>query len=255
MSSNNDNLSEPPKSPPIPIRSVYNSFFPEPRPYIRMDMKHKFTETYIDLKKEFEVYKDDLYIFTELKVGEKLGKEKITNEKITKEKITNEKITSENKYNEEDSDNLEILEKKYYKQEPYSGMWITRWWYSEGREKTVAYLDEDFTKFMKYLDKILSNIDCDPTGLYVRLVNEIRDFINLIIQGLYNLKKTYPEFVKMVAKVDSIILTLLDFKEKTDSYLERKKQNVRLTVKSKNIPIYSQNDVPAEYNGMPSNSI
>ena len=248
MSSNNDNLSEPPKSPPIPIRSVYNSFFPEPRTYIRTDMKHKFTETYRDLKKEFEVYKDDLSIFTELKVGEKLGKEKITNEKIT-----NEKVTSENKDNKEDSNNLEILEKKYYKQEPYSGMWITRWWYSEGREKTVAYLDEDFTKFMKYLDKILSNIDCDPTGLYVRLVNEIRDFINLIIQGLYNLKKTYPEFVKMVAKVDSIILTLLDFKEKTDSYLERKKQNVRLTVKSKNIPISV--DVPAEYNGMPSNSI
>ena len=243
MSSNNDNLTEPPKSPPIPIRSLYNSFFPEPRTYTRMDMKHKFTETYRDLKKEFEIYKDDLSIFTELKVGEKLGKEK----------ITNEKVTSENKDNEEETENVEILEKKYYKQEPYSGMWITRWWYSEGREKTVAYLDEDFTKFMKYLDKILSNIDCDPTGLYVRLVNEIREFINLIIQGLYNLKKTYPEFVKMVAKVDSIILTLLDFKEKTDGYLERKKQNVRLTVKSKKIPINV--DVPVEYNGMPSNSI
>ena len=28
----------PPKSPPIPIRSVRNSFFPEPRTFTRLDM-------------------------------------------------------------------------------------------------------------------------------------------------------------------------------------------------------------------------
>ena len=239
----------PPKSPPIPIRSVHNSFFPEPRAFTRMDMRHKFTETYKDLKKEFEIYKEELAIFKELKVGEKLGKAELNNEKISAE--NNNKIET-NKTVEENV-NEEI--KKYYKQEPYRGMWISRWWYSEGREKTITYLDEDFTKFMKYLDKILSNIECDPTGLYVRLVNEIREFINLIIQGLYNLKKTYPEFVKMVAKVDSIILTLLDFKEKTDGYLERKKQNVRLTVKSKKIPVYAKKSMPSEYDGYPSNSI
>ena len=31
--------------------------------------------------------------------------------------------------------------------------------------------------------------------------------------GLYNLKKTYPEDEKIVLKIDSIILTLIDFKE------------------------------------------
>lgn len=238
----------PPKSPPIPIRSVHNSFFPEPnRVFTRMDMKHKFTETYKSLKNEFEIYKEELAIFKELKVGEKLGKEAVINEKISSE------IDDNTDESVKENDNEEI--KKYYKQEPYRGMWISRWWYSEGREKTITYLDEDFTKFMKYLDKILSNIDCDPTGLYVRLVNEIRDFINLIIQGLYNLKKTYPEFVKMVAKVDSIILTLLDFKEKTDGYLERKNQNVRLTVKSKKIPVYAKKSMSSEYDGYPSNSI
>lgn len=237
----------PPKSPPIPIRSVRNSFFPEPRTFTRMDMKHKFTETHKNLRNEFEIYKKELAIFTELKVGEKLGKEVVINEKISSE--------TDIDLNENVKETDKIEKKIYYKQEPYTGMWISRWWYSEGREKTIEYLDEDFTKFMKYLDKILSNIDCDPTGLYVILVNNIREFINLIIQGLYNLKKTYPEFVKMVAKVDSIILTLLDFKEKTDGYLERKKQNVRLTVKSKKIPVYAKTSIPSEYDGYPSNSV
>ena len=33
--------------------------------------------------------------------------------------------------------------------------------------------------------------------------------------GLYNLKKTYPTEVELVAKIDSIIVTLIDFKDKT----------------------------------------
>ena len=50
---------------------------------------------------------------------------------------------------------------------------------------------------------------------------------------LNNLKKTYNDCVEMVAKVDSIILTLLDFKEKTNETVRNKNQNqnqVRLMV-------------------------
>ena len=132
-------------------------------------------------------------------------------------------------------------------------MWITRWWYSESRGKTIEYLDEDFTNFMNYLDRILNNISCDPKGLYISLIKAIREFINDIIPGLYNLKQTYSDSVKMVAKVDSIILTLLDFKEKTDDYLTQKKQNVRLTVKSRKIPVEVVRNT--SYDDMPSNSI
>ena len=31
--------------------------------------------------------------------------------------------------------------------------------------------------------------------------------------GLHNLKSTYPDFVKLKCKVDSIITTLIDFKD------------------------------------------
>ena len=70
------------------------------------------------LKNTLEENKKRLKIFTELKEGEKLGRiEEMEGEK---------KILS------------------YYKEEAYRGQWIARWWYGEGRIKTIGYLDEDF---------------------------------------------------------------------------------------------------------------
>ena len=47
------------------------------------------------------------------------------------------------------------------------------------------------------------------------LINDLTKFIDNIMPGLYNLKKTYPTEVELVAKIDSIIVTLIDFKDKT----------------------------------------
>ena len=49
---------------------------------------------------------------------------------------------------------------------------------------------------------------------YKTLTGEICQFINDIIVGLYNLKKTYPEYKELKCRVDSIIMTLVDFKDK-----------------------------------------
>ena len=49
-------------------------------------------------------------------------------------------------------------------------------------------------------------------------VSKITDFIDSIMPGLYHLKKTYPEESNLVAKIDSIIVTLIDFKDSTDLY-------------------------------------
>ena len=289
-------IRKPPRSPPISIppksrrnkRNLYNSFFPEPRrtnKLIQIDLIQKAKNNKIILKKELEIYKKDLNIFTNLKNGEKLGKvlkseennepnplENIKHKPLEPKPLENikhkplEPKPLENiKHKPLEHKPLEpnplenikhkppegSLKKKYYKQIPYSGLWLSRWWYSEGRDKTIEYLDEDFLKFMNYLDRIIDNLNTDQSGVFVLLVNNIREFINSIIPGLYNLKQTYSEYIKMVAKVDSIILTLLDFKEKTDSYLSKHKQNVRLTVKSKSIKI----SVPEIYEDMPSNSV
>jgi len=283
--SDKSTIQTPPRSPPISIppksrkyrRNVRNSFFPEPRrtnKLIKMDLIQKAKNNKIILKKELEIYKKDLNIFTNLKNGEKLGKVLKSEENIKpktpenikpktpeniKPKPTEPKPLEPNPLEPNPLENIKpkspenSLKKKYYKQIPYSGLWLSRWWYSEGRDKTIEYLDEDFLKFMNYLDRIIDNLITDQSGVFVLLVNNIREFINSIIPGLYNLKRTYSEYVKMVAKVDSIILTLLDFKEKTDNYLSKHKQNVRLTVKSKSRLI--KTNVPEIYDNMPSNSV
>ena len=191
----NFKLKMPPRSPPIPIKknNNYGRFYPEPavktRSYINIETRTA-KKKLIEFKKKFEFFKKELEIFKELKKGEKLGKEKINTEDLS-------------------NDNKETEVSRYYKQEPYYGLWISRWWYSEGREKTVNYLDEDFTEFVKFLDNVLEYINIDPTSTFISFVNEIREFINSILEGLYNLKQTYPEFVKIVAKVDSIILKII----------------------------------------------
>ena len=74
-------------------------------------------------------------------------------------------------------------------------------------------------KFADFLDSILSKIK--PINKdYINLVDEIVVFVNELMIGLYNLKTTYPDYKKIQCKIDSIILTLMDFKE---NYLVEKR--------------------------------
>ena len=59
---------------------------------------------------------------------------------------------------------------------------------------------------MEFLDRVLNK------RIRYEFKKEICDFINLIIPGLYSLKLTYPDSKELCCKVDSIILTMLDFK-------------------------------------------
>ena len=122
---------------------------------------------------------------------------------------------------------------------------ISRWWYSENREKTFGYLEKDFTKFVKYLDLIKIEVQSFNYIYYKKLSNNIKKLINKIIPGLYKLKKTYSEEKKIVAKVDSIILTLIDFKTE----ISKKKINTPIG-KSFLVNMYNQpyNDNAKKYN-------
>ena len=97
-----------------------------------------------------------------------------------------------------------------------------RYWYNENRNNTWNYLDKDFSDFISYLDRILLKMNLN--SFYKSVILDIMSFVNEIIEGLYNLKQTYIDTKKMISKIDSIILTLLDFKEKVNnSKKERKK--------------------------------
>ena len=89
---------------------------------------------------------------------------------------------------------------------------LSRWWYNENYEKTFNYIDNDFSLFAKYLDNLKNIILIDGKILYKKLTLEIVEFSNEIIKGLYNLKQTYENNTKIKAKIDSIIMILLDFK-------------------------------------------
>ena len=155
------------------------------------------------LQDNFEKNKKGLEIFKTLQEGEKLGKELIDGKS------------------------------HYYKVEPSYGIQISRWWYGEGRMKTVDYLEEDFSNFMKFLDDLLKNLEVDPFCQYAKMAKDVREFIDSILPGLYSLKKTYPDTKEMIAKVDSIILCLCDFKDKTDDYINQKNKGIKLLIKRK----------------------
>jgi hypothetical protein len=112
---------------------------------------------------------------------------------------------------------------------------ISRWWYSENRGKTFGYLEKDFTKFVKYLDLIKLEVQTFNYIYYKKLSNDIQNLINKLIPGLYNLKKTYSEEKKIVAKVDSIILILIDFK----SEISKKKRSSSIS-KSFLLSVYNK---------------
>ena len=151
-------------------------------------------ETVFDYNREFDIFKLKLDVFINLKQGIKIGKRN-------------------NDINEE----YEIYEPTYYQK-------ISRWYYSENRYKTIEYLNHDFESFTVFLQKLLEKLDLDKFNLYGTIVYEINNFVKELIKGLYNLKKTYYDYKKMVATIDSIILTLLDFKKNSENCVEYNKK-------------------------------
>ena len=86
-----------------------------------------------------------------------------------------------------------------------------RWWYSQNRKKTFSDLTKDFLRFTDFLDNILSG----PS--FKKILDEMILFINDLMVGLYNLKTTYPDYEDIKCKIDSIIMTLIDFKESVNT--------------------------------------
>ena len=97
---------------------------------------------------------------------------------------------------------------------------LRRWWTRQGRSHTFNHLDEDFSKFMKYLDKVLNILKITYDGRYRLLGKNLKDLANSLMTGLYTLKKTYPTEAKLICKIDSIILSLIDFKTSIGEKLE-----------------------------------
>lgn len=100
---------------------------------------------------------------------------------------------------------------------------LSRWWWSENREKTFKYLDSDFNEFVDFLDNIKLHTTSINYIYFSKLIKRICLYCNKIIPGLYNLKETYENITKMKAKIDSIIMILIDFKAEMAILRKRQK--------------------------------
>ena len=58
---------------------------------------------------------------------------------------------------------------------------------------------------------------------------EVSRFINDILPGLYSLKETYENYEEMTLKVDSIITTLIDYKDQVELYKKENRNRRQLT--------------------------
>ncbi len=144
-------------------------------------------------EKEFNEIKDTLLIIGELKIRDKLA------------------------YSQ---DGVFYIDKYEW------GQYLRRVLFNQSRQKTENYLNEEFTRLIRYFDKYLVFLASTPSFIikvldkrYEKLTEEICTFINEMIPGLYNLKKTYPDFKKLTCRIDSIIMTLVDFKDKAKANL------------------------------------
>lgn len=146
-----------------------------------------------DLEKDFKEIKERLEIFIKMKKGDKIMK------------------------NKDSSNNT------YYVIGDDDWQRTKRWWYSEDRNKTIQYLEEEFKNFARYLDNVLFNMKGYNLLKYFSLALEVSRFINDILPGLYSLKETYEDFEEMRIKVDSIITTLIDYKDQVELYKNQNK--------------------------------
>ena len=114
---------------------------------------------------------------------------------------------------------------KYYVQEAGMLQKFHRWWNNENRKKTFSNLDKDFSEFLHFCDNIK-----EDTYFNKGIVEKIISLVNKIIPGLYNLKTTYKDSEigsdgnKLMIKIDSIILTLIDFKEEINMAISNNNQ-------------------------------
>ena len=146
----------------------------------------------LEFNKELEEFKKKFKPLKELQEGDKLGK---------------------------DNDGNYMIFKKGFFQKSW------RYYYDEDRSKTDDYLNEDFQSYSAFLDKIISTADTDLLNVFKDFSNKVSSYSQKIITRLYYLKKTYQDDVNsraIIARIDSIILTLLDFKDKINTIYEKK---------------------------------
>ena len=157
-----------------------------------------------EIKNNITLKIKELDIFTRLKEGDKFGK-----------------------YEEDYNDS--VVKETYFVTPPGYLQRAIRMYYGQDRYKSCKYLETDFKCFAGDLDNLLICLESGSNYENVKkFTNNTISFINKIIPGLYSIKKTYPDYSDILARVDSIILVLIDFKTKSSRIMKMKLERHKL---------------------------
>ena len=97
----------------------------------------------VDLQANFNTQKENLNIFTQIKEGEKIGKDNEGNYYIFSNSVV---------------------------------QLATRWLYEENRSNTIKYIDEDLGNYMNFLDTLMSKIEDDVLGIYKKFGFQVKEY-------------------------------------------------------------------------------
>ena len=99
--------------------------------------------------------------------------------------------------------------------------------FGQNRDRTYDVLNKEFGNYMKFLTYILTLLDHDPKNKIIQNIGaRNKDLIrNIVVQGLYEIKNTYKDFIKIPSLVDSIITTFTDFNEMYDKAISTNPRN------------------------------
>ena len=122
-------------------------------------------------------------------------------------------------------DKLGKYDNEYYLQKRGMFQNIYRWYWNENRTRTFEDLDADFSEFFHFCDELKIDKSKGWTN-NTTVIENMLILVNKLIPGLYELKKTYNGLElhgnKLCIKIDSIILTLIDFKTEINRPVQKK---------------------------------
>lgn len=133
----------------------------------------------------------------------------------------------ENIKNIKEGDKLGKDNNKYYINGKGAFQRWSRWWYEQDRTKTFTNLDADFSDFFNFCDMLKTDHLESFPNCNRKVATDTITLVKEMIPGLYNLKTAYAacenetDGNKLCIKIDSIILTLIDFKTEMNRPLHR----------------------------------
>jgi hypothetical protein len=92
-------------------------------------------------------------------------------------------------------------------------LFVSRWWYSQGREKLLEYFQTIVADYIKLLDMLNQAAKWNSTN---REIHELKEdnykFTKSIEQGITNIKITYPEYTDFHNEIEKILGEFVNYR-------------------------------------------